>query len=126
MQRCAVYLQPSRFEGFGLAILEAMSCGAAVVTTSAGAVPEVVGDTGIEVEAGSPESIAREVSRLLADEPLRTQLGENARSRAETVYPYARRKQDLQNVIEGLLHDTLEAQNWISARADRARPSGGK
>src|SRR5205814_9199823 len=58
MQQCAVYLQPTRYEGFGLAILEAMSCGAPVVTSPSGAVPEVVGDTALMVDATSPASIA--------------------------------------------------------------------
>lgn len=43
MQRCAVYFQPTRVEGFGLAIAEGMACGAPVITSPVGSVPEVVG-----------------------------------------------------------------------------------
>src|SRR5579871_6114451 len=58
MQNCAVYLQPSRFEGFGLSLLEAMSCGAAVVSSPVGAVPEVLGECGTMADGADPNSIA--------------------------------------------------------------------
>jgi glycosyltransferase involved in cell wall biosynthesis len=115
MQSCALYLQPSRFEGFGLAILESMSCGAAVVTTPVGAVPEVVGDTGVYVDGLSPESIANQVSRLLNDRTLRMKLGEHARRRAETVFPYARRMSDLNTVISRMLAMPTEAAAALRA-----------
>jgi len=99
MQRCKVYLQPSRYEGFGLAILEAMSCGAAVVTSPAGAVPEVVGNTAILVDGTSPEEIAAAVKNLLEESDIREALGHQARTRAETFFPYERRKRDLLRII---------------------------
>jgi glycosyltransferase involved in cell wall biosynthesis len=102
MQQCALYLQPSRFEGFGLAILEAMSCGAPVVTCPSGAVSEVVGDAACLVEPGSPEAIARAVNGLLEDAGKREELGRRARERAVTVYPYERRKRELAALLERL------------------------
>ena len=46
----AVTAHPARYEGFGLTVLEAMSCGSPVVVANSGALPEVVGDAGIVVE----------------------------------------------------------------------------
>jgi glycosyltransferase involved in cell wall biosynthesis len=103
MQQCKVYLQPSRFEGFGVAILEAMSCGAAVVTTPVGAVPEVVGDAGLMVEGSSPEQIAISVIRLLDEPELRSGLGTRGRARAESLFSYERRKRELGEVIAEVL-----------------------
>ncbi len=103
MQECALYLQPSRYEGFGLAVLEAMSCGMPVVTSPVGAVPHTVGDTALLVDGTSPESIAQSVIRLLDDPALRRDLGRQARLRAETVFPYERRTLDLDIIIEGIL-----------------------
>lgn len=103
MQRCKVYLQPTRFEGFGLAILEAMSCGAPVVTSPGGAVPEVVGDAAVLVDGRSPESVATAVNKLLDEPSLRRNLGERARSRAETQFPYERRKRELKEILDGVL-----------------------
>jgi len=99
MQRCCAYLSPSLYEGFGLAILEAMSCGAPVVSSPVGAVPEVVGDGGLLVDGKSPEAIAGAINRYLEDETLRGEKGCTGRTRAETLFPYGRRKRELQKVL---------------------------
>jgi glycosyltransferase involved in cell wall biosynthesis len=101
MQRAKVYLQPSIYEGFGLAQAEAMSCGAAVVSSPVGAVPEVVGEAGILVEP-RPENLASAVVRLLEDDELRRRLGEEAAVRIRALYSRARRREGLTEVIDGL------------------------
>lgn len=105
MQRCKIYLQPTKYEGFGVAILEAMSCGAAVVTSPTGAVPEVVGDAGVLIDGTSPDAIAGAVIRLLKNESFRNDLGKRARNLAEVKFPYQRRKRDLKKIIESLLQE---------------------
>ncbi|MDQ2730124.1 MAG: glycosyltransferase family 4 protein [Armatimonadota bacterium] len=103
MQRCAIYLQPTRYEGFGVAILEAMSCGASVITSPAGAVPEVVGDTAMLVDGASPAEIAAAINHLLNNAAVRDTLGRCARERAVKEFQYDRRKQDLKGIINGIL-----------------------
>jgi len=103
MQQCKVYLQPSLYEGFGVAILEAMSCGAAVVSNPVGAVPEVLGDAGLLLDGRSPEILAAAVNRLLSDAPLRHDLGRRARQRAETLFPFERRRSALERIIRDVL-----------------------
>jgi len=67
-------------EPFSRVLLEAGAFGKPVVGTSIGGTPEAVrdGDTGILVERGDPEALARAVLRLLGDDRLRQRLGENA------------------------------------------------
>jgi len=103
MQRCKVYIQPSRFEGFGVAILEAMSCGAAVLTRPVGAIPEVVGDAGFFVGESGVEALEDGLRELLENRRLRSDLGQRARLRAETLFPYERRKRELAELIEEIL-----------------------
>jgi len=72
---------PSIYEGFGLPAGEAMACGVAVVSTKGGALPEVVGDSGILVPVRDAKAIASAVADLL-DHPEKAQaLGLKARTR---------------------------------------------
>jgi glycosyltransferase involved in cell wall biosynthesis len=63
----AVFAFPSLGEGFGLPILEAMSCGTPVVASDASAVPEAVGDAGLVADARDPEAFALALTRMLED-----------------------------------------------------------
>ncbi|HEV7655085.1 MAG TPA: glycosyltransferase family 1 protein [Mycobacteriales bacterium] len=72
---------PSHGEGFGLPVLEAMACGAAVLTTQRLSLPEVGGDA-VAYTEGDPDSIATSLAALLDDPGRRARLGEAAVARA--------------------------------------------
>ena len=69
----AIFVYPSRYEGFGLPVLEAMSCGAPVVVSSAEALSELVDDAGVVLRTESVEELTQAMERLLRfeDEPHR-------------------------------------------------------
>jgi glycosyltransferase involved in cell wall biosynthesis len=73
---------PSRYEGFGLPVLEAMACGTPVVTTTGGSLPEVAGDAALLVEPGDPEQLAAAVVKLLGDQAAWTDLSHRGYARA--------------------------------------------
>lgn len=102
MQSCAIYVQPSIYEGFGLAIAEAMSCGAPVISTAVGAVPEVVGDGGLLIKECNPDLLEESIIDLLNSPDTRKKIGEKARERiVQNFYP-ERRMNDLYRIIQSI------------------------
>ncbi len=61
MKTCALFISPTHYEGFGLAMLEAISSGAVVVTTKVAAVPYVLDDIAIYVRDNTPLKIAKKI-----------------------------------------------------------------
>lgn len=79
----AVFAYPSRYEGFGLPVLDAMRAGVPVLTTTAGSLAEVAGDAAIIVDPDSAESISIGLRRLLTDEALSRQCSQRGVLRAK-------------------------------------------
>jgi starch synthase len=82
--RSDVLLHPARWEGFGLALLEAMLAGLPVVATSVSSIPEIVadGETGLLVPPDDPAALRAALERVLADPGSFGEAG-RARARAE-------------------------------------------
>jgi glycosyltransferase involved in cell wall biosynthesis len=79
---CFIY--PSYFEGFGLPPLEAMGCGAPVITGDRTSLPEVVGDAGVLVNPFDTDAISAAIERVIDDDELRAELRRRGLERAAT------------------------------------------
>ena len=92
-------------EGVPQAIMQAMACGIAVVSTPVGGIPEVVdaGVTGISVEPRSAESLAAGLARLRDDGALRARFGSAARARAERDFGIERMLDRMEVVFRSVL-----------------------
>jgi glycosyltransferase involved in cell wall biosynthesis len=91
LERADVFVHTSRWEGFGMVLLEAMLASLPVVATRASAVPEVVadGETGLLVEPGDADGLARSVAGLLDDPERARALGEAGLARSSRLFSVA-------------------------------------
>jgi glycosyltransferase involved in cell wall biosynthesis len=78
------FLFPSLYEGFGLPVLEAMACGAPVVTGDTSSLPEAAGDAALTVPPSDVEAVADAVKRVLEDTELAADLRRRGLERAAT------------------------------------------
>jgi glycosyltransferase involved in cell wall biosynthesis len=99
LRTCEIYVQPSHYEGFGVAIAEAMGCGACVIICDVGAVREVVGDCGFYVSPGSPEEVAKAIKQVLYDDNLRHKLQKSAYQRANECFTVDKKLRRLKNYL---------------------------
>jgi alpha-1,3-rhamnosyl/mannosyltransferase len=81
-QSATLVVCPSLWEGFGLAALEAMACGAPVVASNRGGLPEVVGDAGLLVDPTDVDALREAMYTLAGQEPLRAALRARGLARA--------------------------------------------
>ncbi len=82
LTRAYALVMPSLMEGFGLPAVEAMACGTPVVASTAGALPEVVGDAGVLVDPMDVDAIATGMRALLDDPSIRERLAARSLERS--------------------------------------------
>ena len=89
LSRADLLVHPARWEGFGLALLEAMLASKPVVATNVSSIPEIVadGETGVLVAPDDPAALATAVTRVLNDPG---SYGEQGRRRAGSEFSVAR------------------------------------
>ena len=80
----ACFVFPSLYEGFGLPPLEAMACGAPVVTSNVSSLPEVAGGAALLVDPYDADSIASGITAAVNDETLRADLIRKGKERARS------------------------------------------
>jgi len=98
-----VVVVPSLYEGFGLPAGEAMACGVPVVSTDGGALPEVVGDAGVQVPIEDSKAIAAAVAQLLENAGEREQLGAAGRHRINELFCWHRAAGQMTNYYQQIL-----------------------
>jgi glycosyltransferase involved in cell wall biosynthesis len=102
MTRASVYVQASQHEAFALAAAEAMLHRCVPVVTRAGALPELVGDTGVYTGSTEPAPLAAAIREALDTS---VDFGHRAHERIVLKFPLELRRQGLKRVIESVLSD---------------------
>ncbi len=104
MKSAHVFVLPSLTERFGIALIEAMAASTPVIASDYGALPEIVGDSGMVVRRNDPDGLAQAIVRLLTDTALAKQFGENGRRRFEQKYNWdsvwAQMKTEIYRAVE--------------------------
>jgi phosphatidylinositol alpha-1,6-mannosyltransferase len=106
-QQCDLFALPNRtdegdFEGFGMVLVEAQSCGRPVLSGDSGGAPETLinGETGVVVDCREADKIAGAVSALLGDPERLTAMGKAARRRAADVFDWERLAHDAESFLK--------------------------
>lgn len=101
-----ICVTPSLYEGFGLPAIEAMACGTPVIVTDGGALPEVVGEAGRVVSAGSGDALRGAMDELLHDSEQRAAMAAAGLARVRERYCWDR----VGEAYERLLKEAIAEQ----------------
>lgn len=85
----AVVVHPSHYEGFGLPVVEAMRCGAPVITGKRSSLPEVAGDAAILVDSDDRQALSEAIATVVQDEGLRAEMRQRGFAQAARYTPHA-------------------------------------
>lgn len=96
---CFAFVYPSLFEGFGLPVLEAMHCGAAVITSESSSLPELGSDAVLYIDSNSVDSLVEKMKLLTENEGLRLDFRNKAVRRSKN-YSWDSAAKTVMNVYE--------------------------
>ena len=107
-----VFCFPTRFEPFGIVVLEAMFFGLPCVATDAWAIPEMVvdGETGYTVPMNDVDALTDRLTRLLSDPELARRMGEAGRARANRHFTWAEVVRKMTHTMESVLQSRRRAR----------------
>lgn len=97
-----VFVYPSHYEGFGLPVLEAMTLGAAVISSNTSSIPEVTGDAAILIDPNNPIQLAEAILKVISDSQLRQELINKGKARAK-LFSWERTAQETLNAYKTIL-----------------------
>ncbi|MGM0424159.1 MAG: glycosyltransferase family 4 protein [Thermodesulfobacteriota bacterium] len=99
---------PSLYEGFGLPAAEAMACAKPLISSTGGALPEVVGESGLLVPPADSKALAAAIKRLLQSPELAWELGQAGRSRMEKHFSWKKAAERTVDIYRQTLYPALD------------------
>ena len=96
--KATIAVVPSLYEGFGLPAAEAMACGVPLISTSGGALPEVVGDAGIIIPPADAASLAREIIYLFNNPDQRKKFSRAGIERVDAIFNWPQAAREMVEV----------------------------
>jgi glycosyltransferase involved in cell wall biosynthesis len=124
---CDIFVFHSMFETFGQVLAEAMMCGKPIVTSRAGAIPEVVDDgvTGLLVEPEDAGAFASAILQLAGNELLRLKMGNAGKRKARVCFDWPSRAAEWLDALRLPAQPPPEARAIVEIR-NRSRQSRGQ
>ena len=104
---------PSHYEGFGLPLIEAMSCNTPVLATNCSCIPEIVGDAALLVDPNSETDLTEGMNTLLNNPQRRNRLVEKGRMRCRS-FSWAKSVQDTMDVYRSVVERARSATKNIA------------
>jgi glycosyltransferase involved in cell wall biosynthesis len=96
--KATIAVVPSLYEGFGIPAAEAMACGVPLITTSGGALPEVVGDAGIIVPPADAGALADSITYLFSHSGERKKYAQAGLTRVNSIFSWTKAAQEVAEV----------------------------
>jgi glycosyltransferase involved in cell wall biosynthesis len=96
--KSTIAVVPSVYEGFGIPAVEAMACGVPLITTSGGALPEVVGDAAMIVPPADAAALTKAITFLFNNSDQRKKLAQAGLERVNSVFSWPKAAQEVVDV----------------------------
>jgi glycosyltransferase involved in cell wall biosynthesis len=115
LQGCILLVLPSRTEGMGRVLIEAMACGKAVIGSNVGGIPNVIehGENGFIFENENVEQLTMAIRKLLTDNNLRKNMENNALQRIQSTFSQQRYVDQYHHMLSGIMDGTYSRVKGI-------------